>query len=431
MTMEQAERRAGRTVRRSGREPIQAPAGYRRVPVSEVIQRAIPMLAEMVWLIGAITIQIYVPGFQGYCIVFAMQVAYIGCFSGRLGSTPTAVWIVGAAFMIAGLGQFGSSNLKDSCDPLLTALQCVSIMGVFVAEYHRRLDATLIAAPIILLLLGGGFQSIKRNNLLDLWAEGQRQGVNLQALFVMLAVGFGFLLPRYWKLLLLPLYLLLWWMGSRTGFFTALAMPLFYYGIYGETRRRLHRVIVPVMGVVVLGILLLNTLNLSELAREVGLPVAYQRMFDDTLKEGAEGRTELGLFWLRYLFANPTLFGLGIESYGSQFGLMMPHNGYLHVFNGLGIICGFGYFWLIGRIAVGFIRDSAFFPQRVAWAGALLGTILMRKFGEAQLVFCPLHVAGFALCYATGLALWGVERAAAIRASGGGMGNARRGAARR
>ncbi|MEI7912370.1 MAG: hypothetical protein WCK77_22285 [Verrucomicrobiota bacterium] len=402
-------------------EPVAQPRALprarapRQVQVESVWIRRIGLLGEMGWLIGAMTVQLYVPGYNGYGIVAVMLAIYIGYFSDRLAAVSGTVQILAAALAAACLGGLGSDTVKDVCQPLHMGLMVLAIPGVFVAKYHRREDAVFLAGAVMALLIVGIGQSVKRNNLLELWADGQRLGVNLQALFINLALAYGYLLKGRWKLLVLPLYVALFLLGSRTGFITALAFPLIYLVLDGKSRGSLHRFVLPI-GLAVFAVLgLASFLKLGDVAQSAGLPVAFQRMFDETVKEGASGRTDLTLFWFTRLVEHPTWFGNGIDSYGSQFGQNWPHNGYLHIFNGLGVICGVVYFWVVFKILRGLLQHSAPLPSHIAWAGTLMCIMLLRKFGEAQILFEPTHVAGFALCYGTGLALWGVEHMPAAR----------------
>ena len=372
------------------------------------------MVMEMGWLVAAMTIQLYVSGATGYWIVCGMLVAYLLTFNARLELVSSTVWMLALMLALGSLGGMGwggtgSNSVKDVWQPLHMGLIALAIMGGFAGKYHQRKDLAFLAPVIVGLLLVGMFQSAQRNHSLELWAEGQRVGVNLQALFLTIAIAYGFLLRGQWKLLVLPLYLALFWLGSRTGFITALAFPFLFFVIYKGARKNLPRLVGRICIALIALIAILNLMDVGQLMRDAGLPVAYQRIFDDTLKEGATGRQELSLFWLNYLWEYPTWFGNGIDSYGSRYGFNFPHNGYLHIFNGFGVVCGLVYFGMVIQVIRGLVLKSAVLPAHIAWAGAFVCTMLIRKFGEAQLLVEPTHIAGFAITYGVGLALWGVE----------------------
>ena len=395
------------------REQRRPQAGAQQQQESIWIRR-IGMVMEMGWLVAAMTIQLYVSDAPGYWIVCGMLVAYLASFAARLEAVSSTVWMLALALALGSLGGMGwggtgSNSFKDVWQPFHLGLIALAIMGGFVGKYHQRKDLTFLAPLVVALMLVGMVQSAQRNNSLELWANGVRIGVNLQALFLTLAIAYGFFLRGQWRLLVLPLYLALFWLGSRTGFITALAFPFLYFVIYKEARKNLPRLVGRLCIALIALIAIINLMDVGQIMRDAGLPVAYQRIFDESVKEGATGRQELSLFWLNYLWDYPTWFGNGIETYGSRYGINYPHNGYLHVFNGFGVVCGLVYFGMVIRVLRGLVQKTDVLPAHIAWAGAFVCTMLLRKFGEAQLLVTSMHIAGFAITYATGLALWGVE----------------------
>jgi hypothetical protein len=134
------------------------------------------------------------------------------------------------------------------------------------------------------------------------------------------------------------------------------------------------------------------------------------------MESGMEQRTNLALFWLKALWNKPTLFGNGIYTYGAAAEFdTWPHNGLLHVFNGLGVICGVIYLWGIVKVMIRLWQMKAYLPNHIAWAAAFFVTLLLRSYGEAQLYVADYHIAGFAITYGSGLALWGIEHSRRVK----------------
>jgi hypothetical protein len=164
-----------------------------------------------------------------------------------------------------------------------------------------------------------------------------------------------------------------------------------------------------VIGVVLTAILCQQ--YFAGIQEHLGGAIGENRFDANVLKEGSDQRLNLTSEWLKYLWDKPTLFGHGIYSYSANAEWdHWAHEGFIHVFNGLGIICGFIYLWVCIHVASGLWRKRAFLPPHITWAVAFFAAILIRALGEAQLIVHDVHISGFAVTYGTGLAIWGAER---------------------
>jgi len=388
----------GRKIRQSGNELF--------------VPRNIRMLCEMGWLTLAMTVQLYVPETKGYLIVCGLLAAYMLVYSGRAERVSGVVWFFSFGLALGSFGGLATGDVTDLYQPLHLALCSLAIMGFFVSEYNREEDARFIGGIIVVLLPLAAWQSITRNGLADEWTEGGRRGVNLIALFLMLAASYGFLLKGRWKLVALPMYAMLFLLGSRTALITALALPVIYCGINRTMRQYISRntwSLSLVIGVFLIAILCQD--YFAGIKEYLGGAMGQNRFEANALKEGSDQRLNLTLEWLKYLWDKPTWFGHGIYTYGVEVEYdHWPHEGILHVFNGFGVICGSIYLWACIRVASRLWRKRAFLPPHISWAAAFFAAILIRALGEAQLIVHSIHISGFAVTYGTGLAIWGAER---------------------
>ncbi len=373
------------------------------------------MLVEMGWVTSALTIQLYVTSDKGWWIVCGMLAAYILYFLHRLNTSSGLTFFLPLAMALGAIGGMKSDNMEDIWVPLHMALVALAVMGIFVAEYNRQEDTRFLGVIFVVLMPLAVWQSISRNNLWEEWAEGGRRGVNLQALFIMLAASYALLLKGRWKLLVVPLYGVLFILGSRTGFFTALAVPIIYGTINRTTRKDLLSA-VPGLAAAALClfaavILYQRSLSVGGLTGDENIPSGLRvegRYQSDELKESGLMRLEISRKWLEFLREQPTLFGNGCRWYTGRFGEeYYPHNGFLHVFNGYGVISGFLYSWVCISVILSLWKRRHGLAPHIVWAGAFFFSMILRKFGEAQLLVVPVHVAGFGIMYAVGLAIWG------------------------
>ena len=397
-----------------GSEPVLASrAGRKRQSMNQPVgQRNLQMLCEMGWLTIAMTIQLYVPTTHGFLAVCGMLAAYIVYFAGRMEKISYPVWWLSLGLALGSFGGLATGDVQDIYQPLHLGLVSLAVMGVFVSEYNREEDARFIGLVIVVLLPLAAWQSIIRNGLADEWQEGGRRGVNLVAFFLMLAASYGFLLKGRWKLVTLPIFAMLVLFGSRTAFISALALPVIYCGMDRTMRQYILRHtwnLSLVIGVVLTAILCQH--YFAGIQEHLGGAIGENRLDSNALKEGSDQRLNLTLEWLKYLFDKPTLFGHGIYTYSAYAEYdHWAHEGFIHVFNGLGVISGFIYLWVCIRVASRLWRKRAFLPTQISWAAAFFAAILIRALGEAQLIAHDFHISGFAVTYGTGLAIWGAER---------------------
>jgi hypothetical protein len=369
------------------------------------------MLLEVGWLTAALTLQLYVPDAKGFWIVCSMLGGYILYFNERLSRTPRLVLWLSLGLSLGAIGGLATGAMRDFYQPLHLALTALAVAGLFVSEYNRLEDARFLAVALMVLLPVASWRSVARNNLLEQWAEGSRAGVNLQALFGMIAASYTLLLRGPWKLLALPFYCGLFLLGSRTGFFTALAFPVVYFSVSKEVRRELFRH-AGLLGMVVLLIAGGGVYQrIQRNAETADLPVDTSRHSGEALREGIMLRLDLGLYWTDFLWRQPTLFGNGYDTYGSRSDASFsPDNGFLHLFNGLGVVCGVIYLSVCFTVLQRLWRVRATLPPHIAWAGAFFASLLLRHVGESQFIVLSVHIAGFAVTYGTGLAIWGADR---------------------
>lgn len=370
------------------------------------------MVLEMAWLTAGMTVQLYVRGMLGVAIVCALLGGYGVCYRNRwMRMSPWAGWVA-LGFGVATLGSLGSYEPTDWFMPLHIGLVTLTLVGLFVSEYHQAEDARFVAGWMAGLLLFAVWQSITRNNLLAEWQEGSRRGVNLQALFIMMAAAYAILLKGRWRFLMVPFYVGLYWLGSRTGFFTGLAVPLIFLGLSRGARQEFVRQFslrtIVLLAVVAAGLYA----GLHQVNEAAVLPLDVTRQEAEAIKKGMVQRTELALYWLDFLWEHPALFGHGIGSYNHRYqAAWSPDNGFLHVFNGFGLICGGIYFGVFFAVLRRLWQRRAVLAPHYVWAGAFLFTMILRKFGESQLLVFPIHVAGFAVSYGVGLAIWAARPA--------------------
>jgi len=391
----------------------------RRVRTASSSRRKLRMVIEMGWLTLAMTVQLYVTDARGYLVVCGMLATYILIQFGRARRISRLVWLLSLGLALGSLGSLSTGNLTDFFEPLHLGLCSLALMGFFLGEYNREEDARFLAQLIVIVLPIAVWQSIARNGLAKEWVEGGRRGVNLAAFFLMLAGTYCFLLRKRWMFLAMPFYLGVAMLGSRTTFVTALAFPVIYCMLSRSVRKYFLSNIPLLLFLVFLaiGLVLVSSNNPGETVQaQLGGSYGLGRFVSDAMESGMEQRTNLALFWLKALWNKPTLFGNGIYTYGAAAEFdTWPHNGLLHVFNGLGVICGVIYLWGIVKVMIRLWQMKAYLPNHIAWAAAFFVTLLLRSYGEAQLYVADYHIAGFAITYGSGLALWGIEHSRRVK----------------
>jgi hypothetical protein len=369
------------------------------------------MLAEIGWLTGGMTVQLYVQGADGYLIALGMLAAYLVFFFRRVESCSKMVWLLSIGLALGSIGGLATGNMGDIFEPLHMGLSALTVMGGFVVKYNKHDDTAFIGLLIIVLMPVAIWQSVVRNNLLALWSSGSRFGVNLSALFLMIGATYGFLLKGWRKSVVIPFYVCLYMLGSRTGFITSLAFPLIYSALSPKIRHYLmrHQILFTVS--LVLVFIAGWYFDLMDMMKADFLfPVGTERYGGGAVNEGADQRIGIAILWLKYLWEYPSLFGHGIDTYGAFWGgNRYPHNGLLHVFNGLGVICGLIYLWVIVRVMLLLLPNYKAMPQYVIWSVTFIISMLIRSFGEAQLLVSSIHIAGFAITYAFGVAIWAAD----------------------
>jgi len=375
------------------------------------------MVIEMGWLTLGMTVQLYATDALGYLLSCGILATYILFQFRRAGRISRLVWLLSLGLALGSLGSLATGNFTDLYEPLHLGLCSLALIGFFLSEYNREEDARFLARLIVIMLPIAVWQSIARNGLAKEWSEGGRRGVNLAAFFLMLAGTYCFLLRKRWMLLAVPFYIGVLILGSRTTFVTALAFPVIYCVLSRSIRNYFLRNIPILLVLVALAISLVYfSSDLVDIIQaHLGGSFGLGRFDYNTLQSGGEQRANLTLFWLKALWEKPTLFGNGIYTYGAAAEFeTWPHNGLLHVFNGLGVICGAIYLWVIVKVMIRLWQTKAFLPNQIAWAAAFFVTLFLRSFGEAQLFVAGIHIAGFAITYGSGLAIWGVEHSMRI-----------------
>ena len=393
--------------------PVPRRRGGRLTGQPSSFQRRIHLLVEMGWLTLAMTIQLYVPEAKGYWIVYGLLAAYLMVYSGRATKVPALVWFLSLGLSLGSLGGLATGDVTDLYQPLHLGLCSLAIMGFFVGEYNREEDARLVGLVVVVLLPLAAWQSIRRNGLADEWEEGGRRGVNLIALFLMLAASYAFLLKGRWKLVALPIFVILFLLGSRTAFITALALPVIFCGMDRTLRQYISRHawnLGLAIGVILIAIICKNYFN-EGIQEHLGGAIGENRLATEALKAGSDQRADLTMEWLKYLWDNPSWFGHGVNTCSAYAeNDHWIHQGFLLVFNGFGIVCGFIYLWVCIRVTSRLWRMRAVLPPHISWAAAFFAAMLIRALGEAQLIVHSIHISGFAITYGTGLAIWASER---------------------
>lgn len=375
--------------------------------------RKMRMMAEMGWVTLGLTIQLYVLSNTGWWTVCGMLVLYILWFSRRLQGAPGIVYLLPLAMALGVLGGWNTGTPEDIWEPIHMALASLAVLGVFAAEYNREEDAQFLAFILVFLMPVAVWQSIARNNLWEEWSVGGRKGVNLQALFLMVGASYGLLLRGGFKLVVLPFYGAIFLLGSRTGFFTSLTLPMVYFAFVRRHRKQPTETF-PVLALAILLISCAIVLCPEWIPRDTDesgglLPkglVVEGRYSAESVKEVSEKRAEMTRRWLEFLLEEPTLFGHGCRSYGWFFGgECHPHNGFLHVFNGYGVIAGCLYLSVCLTTVRSLWMKRQVLPPHLLWAGAFFVSMVLRQLAEAQLLVVAVHVSGFAIMYAAGLAI--------------------------
>jgi hypothetical protein len=345
----------------------------------------------------------------------AMFAVYIAAKWSRAPRVPGVVFWIATAMALGIPGGWGSVYASDVWTPISLSLAAVSVMGLFVAEYHREEDLRLISTVAILALPIACYCSIRRNGLGDQWSAGSRTGINLIGYFLATACVYAMTLRSpYVFLSLLPMLLLA---GSRTSI-TMVAILLLLYPRFLRLLSRKSFQIVLVIGV----LLLIGRFAFAErFDRKIhDLTATYEDSFShaerfkfDDVRDSFMTRFNITDGWFENVIKRPSLFGHGSATYGWQDeNIYFPHNGILHVFNGMGIPAGVIYTLSLAWLVKLYFEKRRALPDVFSWAGAFLIAVCFRMFTEAQLIVEVNHVSGFLLCYGCGLAMLGITSAA-------------------
>ena len=345
----------------------------------------------------------------------AMFAVYIAATLSRVPRVPKVVFWIAIAMALGIPGGWHSVYPDDLWTPISLSLAAISVMGMFVAEFHSEEDLRLISIVAILALPLACYCSISRNGLGDLWGAGSRIGLNLMGYFMATACVYAMTMRTpYIFLSLLPMLLLA---GSRTG--TAMVViPLLLYPRFAKLLARKSLSIVLVIGVLLLVGRFLFAGKIDQKIHD--LTVHYEeslyhkeRFAFDDMRDGLTTRFKIADGWLGYTIKHPAIFGHGIISYAWQGeNIDPPHNGILHVFNGFGILSGIIYTAVLAWLVILYFQRRKALSVQFSWAGAFFIAICSRMFTETQLAVSVNHIAGFLLCYGLGLAVFGLTGAA-------------------
>ena len=347
----------------------------------------------------------------------AMFVLYIVARWSRVSRVPKHVFWIVIAMALGIPGGWGSGSPDDLWGPLSMSLAAVSVMGIFVAEFHHEEDLRLIAIVAVLALPFACYISIVRNGLDEQWTTGSRYGINLMGYFLNFACVYAMTMRTpYIFLSIFPMLLLT---GSRTSA-AATVITLLLYPRFTQLLAKKWLQIVLVIGILLTigGFIFARQKNESfhNLMTPYSESMHHEERYTlDNIQASIMTRFSIAGGWFSYAIRHPTLFGHGIKTYSlvnEEENIDFPHNGILHVFNGLGIPAGIIYTVILLLVVKLYFEKRKTLSDQFSWAGAFFIGICSRMFTEAQLVVALNHISGFLLCYGCGLAVFGLTSAA-------------------
>lgn len=325
-----------------------------------------------------------------------------------LGSISKPVFLLATAHFLTGLGFFSTENLTDFLFPLRDSFFTLAILGVFSQKYNENRYINAIAAVCVILMPFIIWKSAARNHL-DLFAKTPtRFGMSLLGYFMVILTYYSLQLfrGRYKFFLLIPLALVI-----LTSSRAALAGAFFICAVYFLTVTHIRRgTLIKISFMLLIFILVSSSIGLL-----FGADL-YHHMADLLNRSSHDlnyfdtDRTNQWAYWANYLFDNPSILGHGLVTYAQSDSILYyPHNTYMHILIGGGLLGGTLYLLACFSMLLNLFTGGPWqkYGPEFVLARAFLLFLLFRGIFEIEVVGTGfVHVVSIFTAYGFGAGLY-------------------------
>ncbi len=362
---------------------------------------------ETMWLLASLTVHVVYNNPNGYFIACASLAAYCAVNWRTIRAVPLPVKFICASFVPAVFGGWNTGYWEDIGTPVISSLTALAVMGVFPVKFQQQRHVRMIAFMGLVLTPIAVWQSFVRNSSLRAIAVGIRSGINTQALYGWGGLCCAMFAPAKSVWIAIPWGCFIVLTGSRSALLGAVVVVLFW-GLYGSTgRSRLRPWLLVISSFV--GLYLFWTVQgylISAFGPSNTFSQSVERLLGSEILITIQERNLITEGWIDFFLNNPTFFGHGLNSYGwRMLTYFYPHNGYLHMLNGSGVVGAGLYlagFFIAVRQAVR-TRMGMDYHGRLGFA--VFVALAVRQFAEVSLFVQVSHIFGFTTCYFIGLGL--------------------------
>ncbi|MCL5023312.1 MAG: O-antigen ligase family protein [Nitrospirae bacterium] len=336
----------------------------------------------------------------------ALWCAYLAANHSYLRRAPKSAWILFVAYVVAASGYLESETLTNLFLPLRDAFLSLAMFGIFSQKYNESKYVRAFSLASILLMPLIIWQSVTRNNI-DLLAQvASRHGLNLIGYFSVIFTCFSFIAfnGKLRALTIIPILLVLI-SASRAALIGVIIISLSYINFSVHIKR----------GTLIRGLFFL--IGCSVVLAILGL-FFYQDVafyFSDISERSMRivqfsdiDRLDQWSFWLDYMLDSPSFMGNGLATYARKpFIVYYPHNAYLHMLNGGGLLAGMLY--IIACISMGCIlfKKGRAATVEASVSHALLFFLLLRGMVEADPIgSSDIHIVSLLVAYIVGVGFY-------------------------
>jgi len=316
---------------------------------------------------------------------------------------PSPIKLLSLTYVVVSLAFVSSGELADLVTPLRDAMLTSTVMGVLAYKYNDEKSVKILTTIFLIIMPIVIWQSVMRNNISLFKQDVTRQGLSLIGHYGVIIVGLILMrFKDYGYFFCIPAILFVVITSSRAALIGSLIVIATYYicskkGVRVSRRAKVNMyTIIYVATVVMIGSLFFVDLRMPD----------YMHRSSRVFEYANTNRISEWFYWAEYFYDRLPIIGDGIVSYyqsGADLG-EYPHNAYLHILNGGGIVSFVFYIFACILIVMSLFKSRG---NRVAATSlALMLTLLFRGMFEIELIGQSfMHIVSMITAYLVGVGL--------------------------
>jgi O-antigen ligase len=319
---------------------------------------------------------------------------------------PTPVKVLCMGYFFSSLSFFSSFQLIDVTFSFASIGLTLSGMVILHRKLKDKVNYALVGWLGTILCLVVIYSSIGRNEIDIEGVLGQRRGFNLISFYCFIGLSYSLLLSGKSRWIVLALWLIaIAYLASRASAMAAFLVLMSYlcFSIIRYGTQTLRRVALGgfLFTIIAYTLVMWDT----SLFQDLFSHSSFNRLADVSFA----ARSDSWHYWFGLFKDDPRFLGVGLESYITNIYMpnwIPPHNTYLHMFYGGGLLAGFFYLFF----AVTYFRQvrKAFYSMtKLEILGAsFMIAVVIRSFFEIDCIGTPrMHVISLLAAYMVGFPL--------------------------